>query len=73
MDITGLYHEYAIEDVHLAIQAATQMAERFGEDMAIMQDLSVTTLWGVEEPPLEIIRCPPAFKKKRTRIYRVVK
>ncbi len=58
---------YKTEDVKIAIQAATQMAERFGEDMAIRQDLSVAPLRSAQEPPLEIIRCPEALKK----IYRV--
>lgn len=63
---------YEAEDVKLSIQAATQMAERFGEDMAIRQDLSVAPLWSVQEPPLEIIRCPESLKKlPRTKIYRV--
>lgn len=62
------------KDVKIAIEAATQMAERFGEDMVIQQDLSVTTLWAAEEPPLEIVRCPAALKKKkRTKIIRMVK
>lgn len=51
------------EDVKIALQAATQMAQRWGEDMAIMSDLKVTPLRYVDEPPLEIVRCPAAFKK----------
>ena len=62
------------DDMAIAVQAATQMAERFGEDMAITQDGSVTTLWAAQEPPLEIIRCPTSMKKKkRAKIFRVVK
>lgn len=52
------------EDVKIALQAATQMAQRWGEDMAIMSDLKVTPLRYVDEPPLEIVRCPAAFKKE---------
>ena len=51
------------EDVKIALQAATQMAERWGEDMAIMSDLSVRPLKEADTPPLEIVRCPDAFKK----------
>jgi hypothetical protein len=75
MEITGWFREYELEDVKLAIQAAMQMAERFGEDFGIGQDLSVKPLWSFSEPPLEIIRCPEALKKKsaKTKIYRVIK
>lgn len=51
------------EDVRIALQAATQMAERWGEDMAIMSDLSVRPLRECDDPPLEIVRCPEALKK----------
>lgn len=51
------------EDVKIALQAATQMAERWGEDMAIMSDLSVRPLKDADTPPLEIVRCPNIFKK----------
>ena len=61
------------EDMLIAVQAASQMAERFGDDMAIMQDGSVTMLWAAQEPPLEIVRCPPSMKKKKRTIFRVVK
>jgi hypothetical protein len=52
------------DDVKIALQAATQMAERWGEDMAIMSDLSVRPLKEADDPPLEIVRCPAAFKKR---------
>jgi hypothetical protein len=39
--ISGMYTKYDSEDVRLAVQAATQTAERLGEDVAIQQDLSV--------------------------------
>ncbi len=51
------------EDVEIALQAATQMAERFGEDVAIMGDLSVRLLKDTDKTPLEIVRCPAALKK----------
>ena len=51
------------EDARIALQAATQMAERWGEDMAIMSDLSVMPLREADSPPLEIVRCPAIFKK----------
>lgn len=74
MKTSGWYIEYDSSDVALAIQAATQTAERLGEDVAIRQDLSVIPLWAAQEPPLEIIRCPAALKKRpRTIIHRVVK
>ena len=51
------------EDVKIALQAATQMAERLGKDVAIMGDLSVRLLKDTDEAPLEIVRCPAALKK----------
>lgn len=75
MQITGMITLYEAEDVRLAIQAASQMAERFSEDFAICQDLSVRPLWSVNEPPLEIIRCPEVYRNKKLtgKIRRVVK
>lgn len=55
------------EDARIALQAATQMAERWGEDMAIMPDLSVKLLKETDTPPLEIVRCPAALKKAANR------
>ena len=55
------------EDVAIALQAATQMAERWGEDTAIMWDLSVRPLRETDESPLEIVRCPAALKKVANR------
>ena len=54
------------DDYQIAVQAATQMAERFGEDVAIMTDLSVLLLREADSPSIEIIRCPAALRKKRT-------
>jgi hypothetical protein len=51
------------EDVKIALQAASQMAERWGKDVAIMSDLSVRLLKDTDETPLEIVRCPAALKK----------
>jgi hypothetical protein len=55
------------EDARVALEAATQMAERWGEDMAIMSDLSVRPLKDVDTTPLEIVRCPAAFRKSANR------
>jgi len=52
------------DDYQIAVQAATQMAERFGEDVAIMTDLSVLLLREADSPFIEIIRCPAALRKK---------
>jgi collagenase-like PrtC family protease len=46
------------DDYQIAVQAAMQMAERFGEDVAIMADLSVMLLKEADSPSIEIIRCP---------------
>ncbi len=56
---------YSSDDAKIALQAAESMAFRFGEDMAIMGDLSVVRLADADEPPLEIVRCPEVFKKKQ--------
>lgn len=53
------------DDYQIAVQAAVQMAERFGEDVAIMPNLSVLLLKEVDSPSIEIIRCPAALRKKR--------
>ena len=54
------------DDYQIAVQAAMQMAERFGEDVAIMADLSVMLLREADSPSIEIIRCPAALRKKPT-------
>lgn len=46
----------ASEDCDIAIRAGHAMADRFQEDMAIMQNLEVVKLSEAREPPLEIIR-----------------
>lgn len=65
MTISGYPFKYSTDDVRVAIQAAMQMAERFGVDMALLNDLSVTPLWSCTEPQLEIIRCPAPLKRNR--------
>jgi len=52
------------DDYQIAVQAAVQMAERFGEDVAIMPNLSVLLLREADSPSIEIIRCPAALRKK---------
>lgn len=52
------------DDYQIAVQAAMQMAERFGEDVAIMPNLSVLLLREVNSPSIEVIRCPAALRKK---------
>jgi hypothetical protein len=52
------------DDYQIAVQAAMQMAERFGEDVAIMDNLSVLLLKEANSPCIEIIRCPAALRKK---------
>jgi len=58
------------EDALIAIEAASQMAERSGLDMAVMQDLSIKPLKAVRgEEVLEIVRCPAALKRDRRDPY----
>ncbi len=56
------------DDYQIAVQAAMQMAERFGEDVAIMRDMSVLLLREAESPSIEIIRCPAALRRKKNKI-----
>lgn len=52
------------DDFQIAVEAATQMAERSGSDVAIMPDLSVKPLKETGgEKILETVRCPAALKK----------
>ncbi len=56
-------------DALIAVESAVMMAQRFGQDMAIMPDLSVKKLADVESgaisgAPLEIIRCPRIWKRQ---------
>jgi hypothetical protein len=50
------------EDVLIAIKAAQVMANRWGDDAAIMQDLKVVKLRDAQEPPLEIVRCEAQWR-----------
>ena len=54
-----------LDDYQIAVQAAIQMSERFGEDVAIMDNLSVLLLREANSPYIEIIRCPAALRKKQ--------
>jgi|TARA_B100001094_G_scaffold332269_1_gene403638 hypothetical protein len=61
------------DDFQIAVEAATQMAERSGVDMAIMSDLSIKPLKKADgEEVLEIVRCPAALKKKLRQHHRPV-
>lgn len=56
-------------DALIAVESAVMMAQRFGQDMAIMPDLSVKKLADVESgavagSPLEIIRCPRIWRRQ---------
>ena len=56
-------------DALIAVESAVMMAQRLGQDMAIMPDLSVKKLADVESgaisgAPLEIIRCPRIWKNQ---------
>jgi len=58
-------------DTLIAVESAVMMAQRFGQDMAIMPDLSVKKLADVESgavagAPLEIIRCPRIWKREQS-------
>jgi len=57
-----------LSDYQVAVQAAMQMAERFGEDVAIMQDMSVMLLKVAESPSIEIVRCPASLRRKKNKI-----
>lgn len=48
--------QHDIEDCVIALQAAQQMAERLGVDIAIMSDLSVIPKKQATEIPLEVVR-----------------
>tara|TARA_R100001510_G_scaffold45066_1_gene41685 strand:- start:2255 stop:2467 length:213 start_codon:yes stop_codon:yes gene_type:complete len=55
-------------DTLIAVESAVMMAQRLGQDMAIMPDLSVKRLADVKSgavtgAPLEIIRCPRIWKR----------
>lgn len=52
------------KDAQIAVEAATQMAETWGVDVAIMSDLSVKPLSEATGTVLEIVRCPAPLKKR---------
>lgn len=56
---------YKSAEALIAVQQAQQMAERWGQDAAIMQNLRVVKLIDADEPPLEIVRCPYPLKRNR--------
>jgi len=49
----------------LAVQQAEIMAETWGEDVAVMQNLQVERLALANQPILEIVRCPVIWKKRK--------
>jgi hypothetical protein len=51
-------------DCLIAIQAATTMANRWGCDAAIMQDLSVIKYSEATDVPLEIVRCQSIWRRQ---------
>lgn len=52
------------DDAKIAVEAAMQMAERLGEDIAVMSDLSTVPLKDAGAGIiLEIIRCPACLKQ----------
>lgn len=52
------------KDAQIAVEAATQMAETWGVDVAIMSDLSVKPVYEATGTVLEIVRCPAPLKKR---------
>lgn len=49
----------------LAVQQAEIMAQTWGEDVAVMQNLQVERLALANQPILEIVRCPVIWKKRK--------
>lgn len=49
----------------LAVHQAERMAETWGEDVAVMQNLQVERLALANQPILEIVRCPAIWKKRK--------
>jgi hypothetical protein len=62
-EASDLVHIYEDDDPIVAIQAACQMAERLGEDMAILMNLEVVPLSQAGDDVIEIIRCPLRLRK----------
>lgn len=45
-----------VKELVIALEAAEQMAERFGEDVCVLKDYRVVLMRLNNEPPLEIVR-----------------
>lgn len=56
------------KDAQIAVEAATQMAEAWGMDVAIMSDLSVKPVHEATGTVLEIVRCPAPLKKQNRKV-----
>lgn len=67
IEVSDLVHAYDGDDPIVAIQAACQMAERLGEDIAILIDLRVVPLSSAGDDVIEIIRCPFSMRKEIRR------
>ena len=53
------------DEALLVVQQAQQMAESWGEDVVITQNLKVEPLSKSKQPILEIVRCPAIWKKRK--------
>lgn len=53
------------DEALLVVQQAQQMAESWGEDVVITQNLKVELLSKSKQPILEIVRCPAIWKKRK--------
>ena len=70
-EVSDLVQTYDDDDPIVAIQAACQMAERLGEDMAILMNLEVIPLSEAGDDVMEIIRCPLRLRKEIRRPHRL--
>ena len=68
-EVSDLVQAYDGDDPIVAIQAACQMAERLGEDMAILMNLQVVPLSQAGDDVVEIVRCPLRLRKEIRRSY----
>ena len=68
-EVSDLVQTYDGDDPIVAIQAACQMAERLGEDMAILMNLQVVPLSQAGDDVVEIVRCPLRLRKDIRRSY----
>ena len=53
------------DEALLVVQQAQQMAETWGADVVVTQNLKVELLSKSKEPILEIVRCPAVWKKRK--------